>query len=423
MQPSFLISFVNQVFTPELKIGLFDVSENFRWVLGGIAEYSNGITGLLYFQEKIYCCIQNIGIGVLDTKFNLLQVYESDNIIDPHSLTVFDNQIYVVSTGKNSIYKLILNKNYKIISTQLFWKTSGVSDDYDYVHLNSLSFSNKGKFVTIFGKRKRGQNWKEIKSGKIINIETNEIVLNNLDNPHSLFLLNDELVVCESGTGNLLSQEGKILCHLNGYVRGIAHSSENIIIAISARRKLSKSRVGILGGRVNEFANQENQKSYLYFLNPDSLTVTKKIDFSMYGNEIYEILPISNFALEIDSINLEKNPIQKRIHSFEENFISLLKKSEELIDKKNKSLTEQEKVLKEKVISIKANKEEISFLDRQLKDFILKHNDLMEINAILKQEIIDIKKSYSWKIGNKITRLLKPLLSLKRLIPFKNFYS
>ena len=262
-----LISFVNQTFTPGLTLGILRKTGEFAWIQNEVINNSSGITGLATKNGLIYVAFQNNGIGVLNNNLDIIQHFSSNAIKDPHSICIDNDNLFVISTGKNSVYKLEIKKGGLLANEELVWTHPDVDTDYDYVHLNSIVASGKNTFVSLFGVREKGQNWSAVSNGKVININTNEIVLENINHPHSLTKQSESgFIVCESKTGSILDQNGKPLIKLPGYVRGICKRDKMYIVATSARRKLSKTILKNYSGRIREYENNKNTRSKLYFL-------------------------------------------------------------------------------------------------------------------------------------------------------------
>ena len=356
-----LLSFVNQKFTPEYKLGLMASNGNFYWVKGEIANLSNGITGISARNNKLYVSLQQNGLGVLDESFNLIQHVLSENIKDPHSLYIHDNTLYVLSTGKNSIFTYSIQKDGLLKNENLYWKVPWSSNEFDSVHLNSFIITDKGKFVTIFGDRTKGQDWTEIDEGKLIEIDSNFTILDNLKHPHSLCQLDDKnFIFCESRTGQIKDQNGLVLKQFNGYIRGLVKYQNRIIVCENARRKLSKSRIGNLKGRIREFEDEGVSNSKIYFLSAKNYRILKEISLSDYGNEVYDILPLDSKIFNLNSDVLIHNISDSRSLVLENKLVDLMIEEEQYMDRTDKKISDLSKMVNSKVDELNEIKEKLN---------------------------------------------------------------
>ena len=162
-----LISFVNQSFTPNLKLGLLDVdSGDFRWIVDNNLDVGVGVTGIAATDSNVYICAQQNDLMVLDES-GVIQSYKSPGIEDPHSLYLDDGHLFCVSTGSNEIYELILAKDGLITGESVYWRAPNAGCGYDSIHLNSMTMVNGSMYVTAFGHRSRNQLWTTIDHGFI----------------------------------------------------------------------------------------------------------------------------------------------------------------------------------------------------------------------------------------------------------------
>lgn len=342
---SLLLSFVNQNFTPEIKLALVTNDFEIMWVGGSVAEISNGITGIALSNNRIYCAFQNDGIGVLDNAFNIIQHYKSERIRDPHSLTIHEGELYVVSTGNNSIIKLNLDENGLISEEVEFWKYPGVPTDFDSVHINSLCITNKGFYIAAFGKRDKGQGWSEINKGRIIDIRKGKTILDDINQPHSLFSNgNGSLLFCESKTGSLKNSNGKVLGSYYGYLRGLNKYKGQYIVASNARRHLFKSEATNLEGRILDFEDNNIFQSRLLFLNTKDFSVERELSLSALGNEVYDILPLHDSNIIISNKNMVPVSAINKSVFLENKLVNVIKNSEKNLENIKNSLSNEKSI-------------------------------------------------------------------------------
>lgn len=115
----------------------------------------------------------------------------------------------------------------------------------DLCHLNGLAVRDGALYAaTALGVSSTAEGWRNNKNsgGVVIDIDSNEIVLNGLAMPHSPRWHGDNLWVLNSGKGDLLrlsQKDGKVdhVCHLSSYLRGLAFHGETAIIGLCKIRE------------------------------------------------------------------------------------------------------------------------------------------------------------------------------------------
>lgn len=130
-----------------------------------------------------------------------------------------------------------------------FWNPDFITNmaAEDRCHLNGVALQNDlPRYVTVLGKTNTPQGWREKKAsgGCLIDITTNEVVVENLPMPHSPRLYNDKLYVLLSATGELAevdinTKSYKVLKQLDGFVRGMDRIGDYIFIGLSKLRQTS----------------------------------------------------------------------------------------------------------------------------------------------------------------------------------------
>jgi len=317
-----LLSFCN-VFPRGLALGVYDCeNEDFEWVnLDKVSDQLMGVTGMAFYDEHYWVAIQLKPGGMstlakLDKNFNLVKSFDLSLTMDVHSLIPVDNGLLVNDTKKNRVNKVTFVENQSKINEEIFWKYS--EDEIDTFHVNSIAKKNKKIYVSMLG-QKPEQGWRLAKSGKILDITNNTIILDQLEHPHSLFFIDDELFYFESRHGNVLkvSSQGKgeTILKLSGYLRGITYDKNYLYIGSSAFRRKSKST-----GKENPPDNlkPDDFHSWIYRINRNNLNYEKK-DMTMYGAEIFDLLCITHPY----TISKAEKPIIKRMWKYEDLILKL----------------------------------------------------------------------------------------------------
>jgi len=410
-----LISFVNQVFTPELRLGLLDeVKDVFQWITPDLPWDCYGATGITSnYKDRLYVCYQSGGVVVYDFQLNILQVSEFQKIKDPHSVLLHKSNLYVVSTGTDEIYRLKIDEDGLVGGEELFWQKPGLEGyERDLVHLNSLCVLENGCFyVTYFGP-KHPDGWETTQSGEICNIATDEVLHRALYNPHTVFSLGGEdYLFCESKTGKLWNQDGSTY-HIGGYIRGTAMAGNHLIVASSARREISKS-TGHLRGRVGAFESEDYRDSKLFFLNANTFEVEITKTLSSYGKEIYDLCWFPDGVLKAQSVSQDAKEI--RIASFEENLLGLVKKNETLgaenrglrldVSAYQKTIVHQEKRIQEQEDFIRKQQntmnDHLEIIRKHEGKISQQETQIKEQEGHIKRQahdILQLRESWSWKL-------------------------
>ncbi|MGB0839199.1 MAG: TIGR03032 family protein [Chitinophagales bacterium] len=156
------------------------------------------------------------------------------------------NTLLGINTAFSCIIQIDDNFSFKPI-----WKPPFISKitSEDRCHLNGMTLQNgRPKYVTAFNKGNTPQSWRsEVTTGGILmDVDTNEIVAENLPMPHSPRLFGKDLYVLLSATGELVKmdvQTGKyqVVNRLKGFVRGLAKIGDYAFIGLSRLRKNSST--------------------------------------------------------------------------------------------------------------------------------------------------------------------------------------
>lgn len=115
----------------------------------------------------------------------------------------------------------------------------------DFCHLNGMAMMNgKPKYVTMFGQTASPKGWREgvEKNGLIIDVETNEVVVQSLPMPHSPRVFDGQLYCLLSATGELIrvdasARKYEVIARLKGFVRGMAKRGDYLFIGLSKLRQ------------------------------------------------------------------------------------------------------------------------------------------------------------------------------------------
>lgn len=213
--------------------------------------------------------------------------------IDIHDLSFGNNgELFGINTLFSCI--ITIDDDYNFTN---YWKPPFIDAlvSEDRCHLNGMALKDgKPKYVTAFNKGNSRQSWRDniTKSGIVMDVETNEIIVENLPMPHSPRIFNNELYVLLSATGELAKidvNEGKyeVVVKLDGFVRGMSHHKDYLFIGLSKLRENS-STFGKL-----DFAKKANEAGIVIIHLPTA-TITGKITYQTSLDEIYDVHILDN---------------------------------------------------------------------------------------------------------------------------------
>ena len=114
----------------------------------------------------------------------------------------------------------------------------------DRCHLNGLGFRDgKPRYVTMLGNTDTGGGWRsnKVSGGQVMDIDSNEVLADELCMPHSPRWYNNKLYFLSSGAGHLMVQEpGKnpeVVAELPGFARGMDFIDRYALIGLSQVRE------------------------------------------------------------------------------------------------------------------------------------------------------------------------------------------
>jgi uncharacterized protein (TIGR03032 family) len=213
--------------------------------------------------------------------------------LDIHDLSFGNNgELFAVNTLFSCI--ITINDDYNFST---YWKPPFIDAlvSEDRCHLNGMALKNgKPKYVTAFNKGNSRQSWRDniTKSGIVMDVETNEIIVENLPMPHSPRIFNNELYVLLSATGELAkidleNNKYEVVVKLDGFVRGMSLHKDYLFIGLSKLRENS-STFGKL-----DFAKKANEAGIVIIHLPTG-SITGKITYQTSLDEIYDVHILDN---------------------------------------------------------------------------------------------------------------------------------
>ena len=120
-----------------------------------------------------------------------------------------------------------------------------------------------------------------------MNISNGEKIVQGLEHPHSLTVLDGKLAFCESRRKALRFIGGDYPVQFPGYTRGLCYTDDKIYIGTSKHRKKSKST-----GKKVSANGQESLGCTISILSKRDLVHEKTIDLNEYAFEIYDLISL-----------------------------------------------------------------------------------------------------------------------------------
>lgn len=163
--------------------------------------------------------------------------------IDIHEMGfTADNELWIVNTKMSCLCTMDIN--HSIVPR---WRPPFISgyDLTDRCHLNGLAMRDgKPRYVSALGTTDTPGGWRDNKAfgGMIMDIDSNDMIIDGLSMPHSPRWYRNKLWVLESGAGQLITVDEKtgertIIAEVPGFCRGIDFIEKYALIGLSEVRE------------------------------------------------------------------------------------------------------------------------------------------------------------------------------------------
>jgi hypothetical protein len=263
----------------------------------GFPGLINSVTGLAKGHKKIFVFFVSQAksyVSVLRESDLIPLFYQGlPEIKDGHSLTVFGQQLYIVSTGTDEVLRYDISEN-ALENPRIAWRASEAGRDTH--HINSIVEKDDDLLISAFGP-KTGQLWATASNGYIHNITRNIRVKEGVHHPHSLSVRGGKLYYADSQRNTFCSIDDEVLFTLNGYTRGIVWLSDDVICAAtSIGRKISKST-----GLINNPSDPGEPAGECGLLlgSISKKKIFRKKDLSWFGPEVYDVLLLEKSQIDL----------------------------------------------------------------------------------------------------------------------------
>jgi hypothetical protein len=292
------VGFVNQLFAPELNLGVVDTDSGaFAYIydaaLAPLFLGTQGVNGLVRHRGHFLVGFQSAPtrILVLDEHLEPVAVHAAPEVMDLHSFAEHDGRLHCVSTGTDEVYALDFGSRFESLDVVRVYRRSGARPSQDGYHLNSIASCNGELLVTEFG-RKHPNGWASTTEGAVLRTSDERALLTGIHHPHTLRSFGGGFALCESSAGRLWLPDGRVLAR-GGYLRGLDVAGERLIVGQSAQRLRSRS-AGTLNVAVA--SRPELARSAIHVHRLDSLAEETSVDLSAFGTEVYELLVLPDDA-------------------------------------------------------------------------------------------------------------------------------
>jgi uncharacterized protein (TIGR03032 family) len=162
--------------------------------------------------------------------------------LNTHDVAILGDQMWLVATRFSCLAKLSYDFSFLPV-----WKPSFVTDlvPEDRCHLNGLALRDgRPRYVTALGTTNAAGAWRDQKAtgGVLIDVDSDEIMLDGLAMPHSPRWHDERLWLLNSGAGELLvvdphSGRSDVVCRLSGYLRGLCFCGPYALVGLSKIRE------------------------------------------------------------------------------------------------------------------------------------------------------------------------------------------
>ncbi|NIJ52326.1 DUF4915 domain-containing protein [Dyadobacter arcticus] len=228
-------------YEPSNPSGIFIYSIRDRTML---QLFTRSVRGISIVRDKWVVCevarkndVFYPKVHFFEERRHTVKIFEEIN--GPHDILVTGDQVLLVGTRNNSVFKIDSLGNFEV-----FWAPSGDPDSW---HLNCLYSSGENLYVSAFTTSSHFRGWENscVGTGVVYSILEERPVITNLHCPHSpLLTANNTWLICNSGDGTLMeiSKDGIVLrsLFLDGWTRGLQVSKTLVYIGVTPTREFNK---------------------------------------------------------------------------------------------------------------------------------------------------------------------------------------
>ena len=241
--------------------------------------------------------------------------------VDLHDIAFGKDGIWAVNTSFSCICQV--NGNFNFIPK---WKPPFITHlvSEDRCHLNGLvMLKGKPKYATMLGNSDTPKGWRDniMEGGSLIDIESNEIILDKLPMPHSPMLYKGDLYTLLSASGeiikvNIKDKKFEVIKKLDGFCRGMDIHGDYIFAGMSKLRKNSSTfaklsfagKADTAGIKIIHLPTRALVGELTYQTSVDEIYGLKILANTIRPNILNTINPIFKYALAIPGNTFWANP-------------------------------------------------------------------------------------------------------------------
>jgi uncharacterized protein (TIGR03032 family) len=241
------------------------------------------------------------------------------------SLTTGMINIHDIAWGEEGLW--VVNSTFSCLATLspdssfvARWKPPFITElvPEDRCHLNGMAMLNgKPKYVTTFNKENSKDSWSDgrIDDGTLIDIDSNEILIDGMIMPHSPKVYKNEVYLCESGLGmvwkyNPETKEKSQVVKLQGFTRGLYFYGGLMFVG------LSQVRASEIKNPIPLAKEYEETYSGIWIINLQDNSEVARLQFVGDVDQIYDLTIIPQATCpEIVTMN---NSLTRHIFDFED---------------------------------------------------------------------------------------------------------
>jgi len=153
----------------------------------------------------------------------------------------------------------------------------------------------KPRYVTTFNTKDQQDSWRTALNGTLMDVETNEIVLDGLSMPHSPRCHNGVVYFCNSGCGEVVSfdpatKKQSTVVTLPGFTRGLAFYGDLMLVATShVRASKTLSTIPLAASHT-----ERDTVCGVWIINKHNGSVLSKLTFKGDVSQLYDLCIIPN---------------------------------------------------------------------------------------------------------------------------------
>lgn len=207
--------------------------------------------------------------------------------VDIHDLSWTDEGLIGVNTSFSCLMRVSDRFSWEAV-----WRPPFIDQlvSEDRCHLNGMALvDGQPKYVTALGTNNTRQGWRQTlpSGGILMDIESNEVLLSNLSMPHSPRLIEKDLYLLLSATGEIIrvnqsKRTFEVIKKLDGFVRGMAFYNDYLFVGLSKLRQNSSTFKHLEMAKLAD-------KSGIIVLHLPTSSVVAELTYQTSVDEIYDV--------------------------------------------------------------------------------------------------------------------------------------